>query len=231
MSVAAVLAIPPRAAAVGGSIWCTLNGISVLECIVTKLQRMDPSLADLFIWPSDSDGLFQLENWAESVGHKVVYSAHKKGFSPLLRALEYSDADSVLRLGAICPIIDLSLIKSAYRQFKNECCDYLAADESAGLPAGFGFDLISSDALRSIATQAHLADITASNIVPLASAFTPHLLNVAIDMAIPENWHRYDLRVITQADADRVSMFTDAHSTDTIADIVFALDPVPDTNP
>jgi spore coat polysaccharide biosynthesis protein SpsF len=138
-----------------GKMMMELSGIPIIEWVVRRAQRA-ALLDDIVVATSEAALDDKLALVAKNLGVKVFRGSEANVLNRFVKAAEYSEADSIVRICADNPLIDPGEIDRLIQDYNNGGADYVCNHQDrlgSGYADGFGAEIFGFLALNKIASM------------------------------------------------------------------------------
>lgn len=179
-----------------GKVLEDLCGRPVLRWVVDA-ARAARGVDQVVVATSVSDSDNAIERFCADIGVKVVRGSENDVLDRFLRAAEETEADSIVRLTADCPLLDPVLITQLVAFWKGSAnLDYVSTTLVRSLPRGLDIEVASVAALRQCELRVephHRTHVTSalyedgSSFQLAALSFSPNYAGYRVTLDTPED--------------------------------------------
>jgi spore coat polysaccharide biosynthesis protein SpsF len=135
-----------------GKMMMELSGIPIIEWVIRRVQGA-ALLDDIVVATSEAAIDDELALVAKNLGVKVFRGSETDVLDRFVKAVEYSEADAIVRICADNPLIDPGEIDRLIQDFNNGGADYVCNHQDrlgSGYADGFGAEIFKFSLLKSI---------------------------------------------------------------------------------
>lgn len=153
MKAAAIIQARMTSSRLPGKVLMELGNRPMLQLVIERLQR-SAKLGDIIVATSSEEADEPIVDLCAQLRIPVARGSRDDVLSRFAGALYLTDADTIVRVTADCPLIDSALIDSALVVFEAEQPDHLSCGSEGGYPRGINAEIIARAALETAARDA-----------------------------------------------------------------------------
>lgn len=147
MSVAAIIQARMGSTRLPNKVMKPITGIPMIELLLSRLSRSGE--VDQIIVATSEDARNQpLVEHVRKLGYTCIQGAENDVLGRYLQAASQTQADTLVRITADCPLIDPELVDECIRTFRLQGVDYLSNGAAPAYPDGLDIEVFKRSALE-----------------------------------------------------------------------------------
>ncbi|MGY6531414.1 cytidylyltransferase domain-containing protein [Glycocaulis sp.] len=202
MKAAAIIQARMTSSRLPGKVLMELGNRPMLQLVIERLQR-SKHLSDIIVATSAEEADDPIVDLCASLGIPVARGSRDDVLARFAGALALTEADTIVRVTADCPLIDYALIGKALAVFYAERPDHLSCGSDGGYPRGINAEIVSRGALETAAREA-VEPFEREHVTPFLYT-RPDRFRL-VKMEAPQELRRPDYRITVDEPADMAMM-------------------------
>lgn len=202
MKAAAIIQARMTSSRLPGKVLMPLGNRPMLQLVIERLQRSE-TLSDIIVATSAEEADDPIVDLCADLAVPVARGSRDDVLARFAGALYLTEADTVVRVTADCPLIDSALIDKALAVFEAERPDHLSCGSDGGYPRGINAEIVARAALEIAAREAAEA-FEREHVTPFLYT-RPDRFRL-LKMEAPQELRRPDYRITVDEPADLAMM-------------------------
>lgn len=202
MKAAAIIQARMTSSRLPGKVLMPLGNRPMLQLVIERLQRSE-TLSDIIVATSAEEADDPIVDLCAHLAIPVARGSRDDVLSRFAGALHLTEADTIVRVTADCPLIDSTLIDKALAVFAAERPDHLSCGSDGGYPRGINAEIVARTALELAAREA-AEPFEREHVTPFLYT-RPDRFRL-VKMEAPQELRRPDYRITVDEPADMAMM-------------------------
>lgn len=202
MKAAAIIQARMTSSRLLGKVLMPLGNRPMLQLVIERLQR-SKHLSDIIVATSAEEADDPIVDLCADLAIPVARGSRDDVLSRFAGALHLTEADTIVRVTADCPLIDSTLIDKALAVFAAERPDHLSCGSDGGYPRGINAEIVARTALELAAREA-AEPFEREHVTPFLYT-RPDRFRL-VKMEAPQELRRPDYRITVDEPADMAMM-------------------------